>query len=96
VAAEVRVGYIDAMSSLTISIPPALQSWVDRRLEAGEFTDAAEYLRDLIRRDRIALAARERLREQIEEGLASPLLDQDAFEVIDAIIAEDPDLRACA
>ncbi len=92
----VRVRYIDVMSSLTISMPPALQNWVDRRLEAGEFADAADYLRELIRRDRVAVSARERLREQIEEGLASPILDQDACEVIDAIIAEDPDLRDCA
>jgi len=82
------------MTYHTLSFPPALQAWVDARIAEGRYADAEDYLRDLVRRDQEAIAEdRSWVRAMIQEGLDSGVLDQDADEVLDEIIAEDPDLR---
>jgi len=82
------------MTYHTVSMPPALQAWVDARLAEGAYADVAEYLRSLVLRDQ-QMAEEERwVCAAIEEGLASGVLDQDPREVIAEILAEDPDLRA--
>ncbi len=82
------------MTTLNISMPPALQSWVDAQVAQGRYADAADYLRDLVRRDhRKASDERRWLKAMIDEGLASEILDAEPEDVLDAIIAEDPDLR---
>ena len=60
------------MSSLTMSfaLPETMRRYIDERVKSGSYGNTSEYLRDLIRRDQEAQAAK-RLRELIEEGLAS-------------------------
>ena len=71
------------MSSLTMSfaLPETMRSYIDERVKSGSYGNTSEYLRDLIRRDQEAQAAK-RLRELIEVGLASgpatPLTDVDS------------------
>ena len=55
---------------VNVEMPDALRNFVDERVRDGDYADAGEYLRDLVRRDREQQAAA-RLRELIEEGLAS-------------------------
>nr|WP_295669566.1 type II toxin-antitoxin system ParD family antitoxin [Sphingomonas sp.] len=83
------------MNQLSISMPPALQTWVDARLSEGTYADAADYLRDLVRRDQAdASANRQWFKAMIDEGLASGVLDGSPEHVLDEIMNEDPDLRA--
>lgn len=56
----------------------------------GLYSDATDYIRDLLRRDREDTSW---LRARIEEGLASGIVDAEPEDVLDAIMAEDPDLR---
>ncbi len=79
------------MMQLNISMPPALKEWVDSRLAQGRYTDAAEYLRDLVRRDKDGAEDDQRwLKTMIEEGLASGTIDAEPEDVIEEIIAEFP------
>lgn len=80
------------MTQLSLDVPTQLQTWIDARVAEGDYSDAAEYLRDLIRRDRAA-ADRRWLKAMIDEGLASGVMNRDAVTVLDEVIAEDPDLR---
>lgn len=80
------------MSQVTIALPPVLDEWVDARLAEGEFVDAADYLRELVRRDREA-GSRRWLKAMIDEGLSSGIVEKDIDQVFDELIAEDPDLR---
>ncbi|MEG3087661.1 ribbon-helix-helix domain-containing protein [Sphingomonas sp. PB4P5] len=83
------------MTQLSISMPPALQTWVDARLSEGSYADAADYLRDLVRRDQADAAGdRQWLKAMIDEGFASGAIDRDPRDVIDELLDEDPDLRA--
>lgn len=84
--------YLERMTELTISVPDALRHWVETRIAQGHYADAADYLRDLIRRDRNA-DDRLWLKATIDEGLALGLIDEDPRDIIRELIAEDPDLR---
>ncbi|SEI56763.1 antitoxin ParD1/3/4 [Sphingobium sp. AP50] len=79
------------MANLNISMPPALEQWVDIRLSQGRYADAADYLRDLVRRDQEqAEEDREWLKAMIAEGEASGILDDKPEDIIAQIIAEYP------
>lgn len=56
------------MSTMNVSLPDELKSFVDERVGAGGFGSTSEYVRDLIRRDQ----ERERLRGLLLDGAASP------------------------
>lgn len=79
------------MTELTISLPPVLKQWIDERVAQGLYADATDYVRDLLRRDQAA-EDDSWLQAMIDDGLASKALDAEPEDVLDAIIAEDPDL----
>ena len=55
---------------MSFALPEALRSYVNQRVASGQYGNASEYLRELIRRDQEE-QARKRLRDWIEEGLMS-------------------------
>jgi len=82
------------MTDMTISVPPELKQWIDERVALGPYADAADYVRDLLRRDQEqALDERAWVKAMIDEGLQSAVLEAEPEDVLDAIMAEDPDLR---
>ncbi len=55
---------------MSFALPPSMRSYIDERVRGGEYGNTSEYLRDLIRRDQQAEAAR-RFRQLIAEGIES-------------------------
>jgi antitoxin ParD1/3/4 len=55
------------MSTMNVSLPNELKSFVDERVDHGGFGSTSEYVRHLIRRDQ----ERERLRKLLLDGAAS-------------------------
>jgi antitoxin ParD1/3/4 len=53
------------MATLNISMPDEMRRWIDAQIEAGEFANASDYVRDLIRHDQ---RERDRLRFLLIEG----------------------------
>ena len=39
------------MATLNISLPDAMRKWIDAQVEAGEYANASDYIRDLVRHD---------------------------------------------
>jgi len=39
------------MATLNISIPAAMRKWIDEQVGTGEYANASDYMRDLIRHD---------------------------------------------
>jgi antitoxin ParD1/3/4 len=58
-------------TSMNVSLPKSLRSFVDERVSSSSYTSASEYVRELIRKDRERQAAHDRLEELLLEGLAS-------------------------
>jgi antitoxin ParD1/3/4 len=79
------------MAEHTISMPSALQEWMDARLVQGGYVDAGEYLRDLVRRDRRASMRNRWMREMVDDGLASGVVDAEPGDVLEEIMARLPD-----
>ena len=76
------------MTQLNVSIPPSLESWVNTRLAQGRYVDAADYVRDLVRRDQDAeYEDRAWLKGLIDEGFASGVIDEEPEVVVERIIA---------
>jgi antitoxin ParD1/3/4 len=42
---------ISFMATLNVSLPDAMREWIDAQVEAGEYANASDYIRDLIRHD---------------------------------------------
>lgn len=80
------------MADLNISMPPALEQWVDARLAQGRYVDAADYLRDLVRRDQEASEYdRQWVRARLDEGFVSGIVDAEPEDVLKEIMARLPD-----
>lgn len=67
------------MASMNISLPDQMKSWVEENVQTGRYSNASDYVRDLIRQDHMKL---QRLREALIEGEnsgPSSSLDIEAF-----------------
>ena len=53
------------MATLNISMPKAMREWIDAQIKAGEYANASDYIRDLIRHDQ---RQRDQLRLALIEG----------------------------
>ena len=76
------------MSTMNVSLPDELKSFVDERVCHGGFGSTSEYVRDLIRRDQ----DREQLRRLLLDGTASPpgpIADDSYFESLRAQVRAD-------
>ena len=67
------------MATMNISLPDQMRNWVEECVQSGRYTNASDYVRDLIRRDHIKL---EQLRQALiagENSGPSTGLDIDVF-----------------
>jgi len=55
---------------MSFALPESMRAYIDARVTAGNYGNTSEYIRDLVCRDQEE-EARKRLRDLIEEGLAS-------------------------
>lgn len=62
------------MSTMNISLPDSLKQFVEEQAREGGYTGASDYVRELLRERRKAIAA-DFLRGLIAEGMASELLE---------------------
>ena len=60
----------------TITITDTQEKWIQSRIEAGDFTNESEYIRDLVRHDQDRNATRAALQSAIDDGLASGVSDK--------------------
>ncbi|HTO40253.1 MAG TPA: type II toxin-antitoxin system ParD family antitoxin [Rhizomicrobium sp.] len=64
------------MATMNVSLPDAMKDWVEGRAQTGRYSNASDYVRDLIRRDQERdekIAALQRLIDEGEMSGASPL-----------------------
>ena len=59
------------MASMNVSLPGPMKTWVEARLQDGQFSNTSDYVRHLIRRDQEREAAIAALQQAVDEGLAS-------------------------
>ena len=59
------------MATMNVSLPDAMKDWVEGRSQTGRYSNASDYVRDLIRKDQEREGKVAALRLLIEEGEAS-------------------------
>ena len=63
------------MGTMNVSLPDAMKDWVEGQARTGRYSNASDYVRDLIRRDQERegkIAAMQRLIDEAEESGVSP------------------------
>lgn len=69
------------MATLNISLPDNMREWVDSQVAGGEYANASDYLRDLIRHDQ---RQREAVRLALIEGERSGVSNRNISEIMTA------------
>ncbi|TKD12557.1 type II toxin-antitoxin system ParD family antitoxin [Rhodobacter capsulatus] len=70
------------MATMNVSLPDPMKAWVEAQTQDGRYSNASDYVRDLIRRDQDRQQAIADLQQLVDEGLASgrgARLDVEAF-----------------
>lgn len=73
---------IFAMATMNVSLPDPMKVWVEEQTSTGRYSNASDYVRDLIRRDQDRQRAVAEIQALVDEGLASgpaQALDVEAF-----------------
>ena len=59
------------MATMNISLPDQMKEWVEAQTETGRYSNASDYVRDLIRRDQARDAWHKELQAAVDVGVAS-------------------------
>ncbi|WP_182356622.1 type II toxin-antitoxin system ParD family antitoxin [Komagataeibacter europaeus] len=59
------------MATMNVSLPDPMKEWVEAQARTGRYSNASDYVRDLIRRDQEAQAAHDEVQAHITAGLHS-------------------------
>jgi antitoxin ParD1/3/4 len=59
------------MATMNVSLPDAMKTWVEERSRTGRYSNASDYVRDLIRRDQDRAAKIARMQTLVDEAVAS-------------------------
>lgn len=60
-----------AMATMNVSLPDPMKDWVESQTKSGRYSNASDYVRDLIRRDQDRQTAVAELQRLVDEGLES-------------------------
>ena len=70
------------MATMNVSLPDPMKDWVESQARSGRYSNASDYVRDLIRRDQDRQMALAELQQLVDEGIASgpaQAFDMEAF-----------------
>ncbi len=67
------------MTSLNVSLPGLMREWIDRQVKGGQYANASDYIRDLIRHDQRRLDS---LNLALIEGEKSGTSSRDVGKII--------------
>jgi len=73
-----RTGTEIRMATLNVSMPSVMREWIDAQIKAGEYANASDYIRDLIRHDQ---RQRDVLRLALIEGEKSGISNRSVTDI---------------
>lgn len=72
------------MATMNVSLPDPMKNWVEAQTKSGRYSNASDYVRDLIRRDQERAGALAELQKLLTEGLESGASDRTIDDVLKA------------
>jgi len=67
------------MATLNVSLPDAMREWIESQIQGGQYANASDYIRDLIRHDQ---RQRETLNRALIEGEQSGASSRNVKKII--------------
>lgn len=72
------------MATMNVSLPDKMKEWVEVQTESGRYSNASDYVRDLIRRDQDRATKITELQKLVDEGLESGVSARSMDDILDA------------
>ena len=72
------------MATMNVSLPDPMKEWVEAQARTGRYSNASDYVRDLIRRDQERASSLAELQRLISAGLESGISRRSAAELLQA------------
>ncbi|OAM77166.1 type II toxin-antitoxin system ParD family antitoxin [Devosia elaeis] len=76
------------MATMNVSLPDAMKDWVENRVGTGQYANASDYVRDLIRMDQKRAEAQAEFDRLVEEGINSPRISITAEDLLERVMAK--------
>jgi antitoxin ParD1/3/4 len=75
-------GEVMYMATMNVSLPDPMKEWVDAQTKTGCYSNASDYVRDLIRRDQERAGKLAELQRLITDGLESGVSDRSKADIL--------------
>jgi len=72
------------VTTMNISLSDDIKTWVEAQIQTGHYSNASEYVRDLIRRDQEHADKIAVMQKMVDEGLASGISTRSKDEIFSA------------
>ena len=76
------------MATMNVSLPDPMKDWVEAQAQTGRYSNASDYVRDLIRRDQERADKIAHMQRLVTEGLESGVSDQSMSDIEQAARGE--------
>ncbi|AOF93284.1 type II toxin-antitoxin system ParD family antitoxin [Sinorhizobium sp. RAC02] len=72
------------MATMNVSLPDPMKDWVEAQARTGRYSNASDYVRDLIRRDQDRADKIAELQRLVTEGLESGVSTRSKSDILEA------------
>ena len=72
------------MAAMNVSLPDPMKEWVEAQASTGRYSNASDYVRDLIRRDQERVGKLAELQKLITEGMESGVSARSVDDLLEA------------
>ena len=76
------------MATMNVSLPDTMQDWVEAQTKTGRYSNASDYVRDLICRDQTRTDKIAEMQRFVDEGIASGVGRRSSDELFAAATAQ--------
>lgn len=76
------------MTTMNVSLPEQMKKWIESRIGSGQYHNASEYVRDLIRKDQSELQRAQAFRAAIAHGRDSGIDERSFDQIINVVKAK--------
>ncbi len=81
------------MATMNVSLPDPMKDWVEAQAKTGRYSNASDYVRDLIRRDQIRSDKIAAIQRFVDDGLKSGVGSRSKDELFAAAVARGETTR---
>lgn len=75
------------MATMNVSLPDPMKDWVEAQAKTGRYSNASDYVRDLIRRDQARSDKIAEMQRFVDDGIESGIGSRSAAELFAAAAA---------